>query len=60
VRRGRRGWIGVLPVASGHPHINLMVEIAQAELGPTAQIVLVAPEPYPARPRRAPAPALAA
>jgi len=60
VRRGRRGWIGVLPVASGHPHINLMVEIAQAELGPAAQIVLVAPESSPARPRRVPAPALAA
>ena len=60
VRRGRRGWIGVLPVASGHPHISLMVEIAQAELGPTAEIVLVAAEPYPTRAGRMPSPALAA
>jgi len=50
----------VLPVVGGHPHISLMVEIAQAELGPTAEIVLVAAEPYPTRARRVPAPALAA
>jgi hypothetical protein len=44
VRRGRGGWIGVLAVPTGHPDVGLMVEIAQAELGPTAQIVLVSAE----------------
>lgn len=59
VRRGRRGaWVGVLAVPPGDPQIGLMVEIAQAELGPAAEIVLVAQEPAPARARRAPAPAL--
>ena len=33
VRRGRSGWIGVLPVAAGDPDVARMVEIAQAELG---------------------------
>jgi hypothetical protein len=57
VRRGRRGaWVGVLAVPPGHPQIGLMVEIARAELGPAAEIVLVTPEPFPTRPRRAPAP----
>ena len=58
VRRGRRGWVGVLPVPLGHPQIGLMVAIAQAELGPDAQILLLAQEP--ARPRRRPARAPAA
>lgn len=59
VRRGRHGaWVGVLAVPPGHPQIGLMVEIAQAELGADAEIVLVAQEPALARQRRAPAPAL--
>ena len=59
VRRRRHDvWVGVLAVPPGHPQIGLMVEIAQAELGPAAEIVLVAQEPAPARARRAPAPAL--
>ena len=56
VRRDRDGWVGVLPVPPGHPHLGLMVEIAQAELGAAAKIVLVAQDPAPACPRRAPAP----
>jgi hypothetical protein len=59
VRRGRHGaWIGVLAVPSGHPDIGLIVEIAQAQLGSAAEIVLVAQEPAPARRRRTPGPAL--
>ena len=59
VRRGRHGaWVGVLAVPPGHPDLGLMVGIAQAQLGPAAEIVLVAQEPAPARQRRAPAPAL--
>ena len=57
VRRDRDGWIGVLPVPPGSPHVGLMVEIAQAELGPAAKILLVAQERPPAGPRRAPVPA---
>jgi hypothetical protein len=57
VRRGRSGWIGVLPLPPGHPHVGRMVEIAQAELGPTAKIVLVAQEPLPPCPRREAVPA---
>jgi hypothetical protein len=61
VRRGRRGWIGVLAVPAGHPDINLMVQIAQAELGSAAEIILLTQEPIAAHPRTAPAaPALAA
>jgi hypothetical protein len=57
VRRGRHGgWVGVLAIPTGHPDVGLMIEIAQAELGPAAEIVLVAQEPAPARQRRAPAP----
>jgi hypothetical protein len=55
VRRRRGGWTGVLPVAAGEPDVGLMVSIAQAELGPTAEIVLVGQEPLPAHPRRQPA-----
>lgn len=57
VHRGRSGWIAVLAVPAGHPHVGVMVEIAQAELGPTAEIVLLTQPPAPACPRRAPAPA---
>lgn len=57
VRRGRSGWIGILAVRPGDPHVGLMVEIAQAELGPASEIVLVAQEPALAPRRRAPAPA---
>ena len=57
VRRGRGGWVGVLPVPVGTPHLGLMVEIAQVQLGPRSKVVLVAREPSPARERRAPAPA---
>lgn len=57
VRRGRRGWIGVLPVRAGEPHLTLMVAIAQAELGRSAEIVLVPVERPAARPPRTPAPA---
>lgn len=49
VRRGHGGWIGVLAVPAGHPQIGLMVEIAQTELGPDAEIVLVAQESTPGR-----------
>jgi hypothetical protein len=55
VRRGRGGWVGVLPVPLGHPDVRLMIEIAQAELGPTAEIVLVPQEPAPTHSRHAPA-----
>lgn len=41
VRRGRGGWVGLLAVPAGYPHIALLVEIAQAQLGPAAKIVLV-------------------
>lgn len=59
VRRGRRGaWIGVLAVPPGHPHLGLMVELAQGELGPDAEILLVAPEPAPAPRRPGAAPTL--
>lgn len=59
VRRGRRGrWVGVLPVPAGHPQLGLMVEIAQAELGPTAEIVVVAQAPAPTRRRPTPSPTL--
>jgi hypothetical protein len=44
VRRGRRGWIAVLAVPGGYADVALMLEIAQAELGPTAEIVLVPPD----------------
>ena len=57
VRRGRGGWIGVLPVPIGYPQIGLMVEIAQTSLGPDAEIVLVTQEPLRCASRRAPAPA---
>ena len=60
VRRRRGGWLGVLPVPAGHPQIALMVEIAQAELGADAQIVLVRQEPAPPRARRPRAAAAAA
>jgi hypothetical protein len=60
VRRGRGGWVGVLPVPIGHPQIGLMVEIAQTSLGPDAEIVLVAREPARHGPRRPPAPAAVA
>jgi hypothetical protein len=64
VRRRRGGWIGVLAVPVGHPQIGLMVEIAQAQLGPAAEIVLVAqestgvggPEMAPHTPQRSPHP----
>lgn len=59
VRRGRGGWIGVLPVPIGHPQIGLMVQIAQMSLGADAEIVLVAQEPAPLR-RRPPATAAVA
>lgn len=45
VRRDRGGFIGVLAVPRGHPHVGLMVEIAQAQLGPAARIMLLAQEP---------------
>jgi hypothetical protein len=46
VRRGRRGaWIGVLKVARGFPELGQMVLIAQAALGPTAEIVVMTREP---------------
>ena len=57
VRRGRRGWVGVLAVRAGEPHLELMVAIAQAELGRTAEIMLVPAERPAAGPRRTPAPA---
>jgi hypothetical protein len=57
VRRGRGGWIGVLPVTAGDPCVARMVEIAQTELGSGATIVLVTQEPATARSRRTPAPA---
>ena len=62
VRRGRGGWVGVLAVPVGQPDLGLMVAIAQAQLGPTAKIVLVSPDQgAPARSHRATAaPALAA
>lgn len=61
VRRGRGGWVAVLAVPTGHPDVGLMVEIAQAELGAAAEIVLLAQEPAGGRRRhRAPTPALAA
>jgi hypothetical protein len=44
VRRSRGGWVGVLAVPAGHPELGLMVEIAQAQLGPTAKIVVVLQE----------------
>jgi hypothetical protein len=64
VRRGRGGWVGVLALPAVHPHLGLMVEIAQAELGPTAEIVLVVQEPTdvggpemaPPTPQRSPRP----
>ena len=62
VRRGRHGrWIGVLPVLRGEPHVGAMVDIAQLQLGPAAEIVLVQPDlsPAPQRSgRRVPALAL--
>jgi hypothetical protein len=54
VRRGRGGWVGVLAVPAGHPHLGLMVEITQAHLGPAAKIVLVMQEPTPLVSRGAP------
>jgi hypothetical protein len=60
VRRGRRGWIGVLAVPTGYADVALMVEIAQAELGPTAEIVLVPQDPKRPRERQRPATAMAA
>jgi hypothetical protein len=57
VRRDRHGrWIGVLAVPAGYPHIGLMVEIAQAELGPAAEIVLLTQAPAPPSRHRSPAP----
>lgn len=44
VRRGRRGWIAVLAVPGGYADVALMLAIARAELGPTAEIVLVPPD----------------
>ena len=60
VRRGRRGWIGVLAVSTGDADVAVMVEIAQAELGPTAEIVLVPRDDRRPRERRRPAVAVAA
>lgn len=40
VRRGRRGWIAVLTVRAGDPQLGVMIAIAQAELGPGAEIVV--------------------
>jgi hypothetical protein len=46
VRRGRRGsWIAELAVPAGMPQIGVMLEIAQASLGPDAEIVLTTQEP---------------
>jgi hypothetical protein len=62
VRRGRHGWIGVLSVPAGDPHVARMVEIAQKELGSGAEIHLVGgPEMAPYAPRRSarPGPAVA-
>ena len=57
VRRGRHGsWVGVLAVPPGHPEIGHMVAIAQAQLGPDAEILLVTQEATPAHRRRAPSP----
>jgi hypothetical protein len=53
VRRRHGGWVGVLPVPIGYPQIGLMVEIAQASLGPDAEIVLVTQESQRPAPRRA-------
>ena len=53
VRRGHGRWVGVLPVPAGHPEIGLMVEIAQAQLGPTAEVVVLAQEPRALDARRA-------
>ena len=53
VRRGRGRWVGVLAVPAGHPHVGLMVDIAQAQLGPTAEIIVVGgPEMAPHTPQR--------
>ena len=60
VRRGRGGWVAVLAVPAGHPDLGLMVEIAQAELGPTAKIVVVVQESTALLRRAATAAALAA
>jgi hypothetical protein len=56
VRRGRRGWIGVIAVPAGYPQIGLMVEIARGQLGPAAEIVLLTAAPAPPGRRRSPAP----
>ena len=56
VRRRRGEWVAVLAVPAGHPDIGLMVDIAQTELGPGSQIVLVDVRPAPAPRRRRPAP----
>ncbi len=57
VRRGRGGWVGVLPVPIGYPQIGLMVEIAQTSLGRDAEIVLVTQQPLRRAARRVPDPA---
>ena len=55
VRRGRCGWIGVLAVPAGYADVALMIEIAQATLGPSAEIVLILQESQRPRERRVPA-----
>jgi hypothetical protein len=55
VRRGRHGWIGVLAVPPGYADVALMIQIAQATLGPDAEIVLVLQESQRPRERRLPA-----
>jgi len=47
-------------VPTGYADVALMVEIAQAELGPTAEIVLVPQDPKRPRERQRPATAMAA
>jgi hypothetical protein len=58
VRRGRHGWIGMLAVPTGYADVALMVEIAQATLGPDAEIVLILRES--SRPRECRLPAAVA
>jgi hypothetical protein len=50
VRRGRGGrFIGMLPVPPAYPEIGRMIQLTHAVLGAAAEIVVVAPEPVPAR-----------
>jgi hypothetical protein len=64
VRRGRRGWVGLLAVSAGDPNLGRMVEIAQAYLGPAATIVVLSdvggPDMAPHIPQRSPRPGEAA